>query len=101
MKIDVLGLEAFVAVADHGAFGRAAEALHITQTGLTRRVQGLESVLGLKRLERTTRATSLTAPGREFLPRARHLLAELRGAFNEMREGGRARRGDVTLACVP
>jgi len=39
MKLDVLGLEAFVAVADHAGFGRAAEGLHLTQTGLTRRAQ--------------------------------------------------------------
>jgi DNA-binding transcriptional LysR family regulator len=101
MKLDVLGLEAFVAVADHGGFGRAAEGLHITQTGLTRRVQNLEAVLGLRLLERTTRSTTLTASGREFLPRARRLLADLQGAFTEMREGGRAMRGDVTIACVP
>jgi DNA-binding transcriptional LysR family regulator len=101
MKLDILGLEAFVAVADHGAFGRAAEALHITQTGLTRRVQNLEAILGVRLLERTTRSTTLTTSGREFLPRAQRLLSELQGAFTEMREGGRALRGDVTIACVP
>ena len=101
MKLDVLGLEAFVAVADHGAFGRAAQALHLTQTGLTRRVQTLEGILGVRLLERTTRSTTLTTSGREFLPRARRLLTDLQGAFTEMREGGRALRGDVTIACVP
>ena len=101
MKLDVLGLEAFVAVAHHGAFGRAAEALHITQTGLTRRVQALEGILGVRLLERTTRSTTLTTSGREFLPRAQRLLSDLQGAFTEMREGGRASRGDVTIACVP
>src|SRR6478735_446581 len=101
MKLDVLGLEAFIALADTGGFGRAAQALHITQTGLTRRVQNLESVLGVQLVERTTRATALTAVGRDFLPRARRLLDELRGAFVEVREGARAQRGDVTIACVP
>lgn len=101
MKLDVLGLEAFVAVAEQGGFGRAAAALHITQTGLTRRLQTLEQALGVRLLERTTRATSLTVVGRDFLPRARRLLADLRGAFTEVREGARAQRGEVTIACVP
>jgi DNA-binding transcriptional LysR family regulator len=101
MKLDVLGLEAFVAVAEQGGFGRAAEVLHLTQTGLTRRVQGLESVLGVQLLERTTRAVALTGAGREFLPRARRLLTDLRTTFTEVREGAGARRGDVTVACVP
>lgn len=101
MKLDVLGLEAFVAVADHGGFGRAAGQLHITQTGLTRRIQNLEEILGVRLLERTTRAVGLTASGRDFLPRGRELLADLRAAFTELREGGRSRRGDFTIACVP
>ena len=101
MKLDVLGLEAFVAVADHAGFGRAAEGLHLTQTGLTRRVQGLEAVLGVKLLERTTRTVSLTDAGRRFLPRARRLMTDLRTTFTEVREGAEARRGEVTVACVP
>jgi DNA-binding transcriptional LysR family regulator len=54
MKIDTLGVQAFVAIADHGSFSRAAQALHITQTGLTRRLQNLEAFLGVKLVERTT-----------------------------------------------
>ena len=38
MKLDTLGLQAFLGVAEHGSFGRAAGALHITQAGLTRRL---------------------------------------------------------------
>lgn len=101
MKLDVLGLQAFVAIADHGGFGRAAEALHITQTGLTRRLQNLEEELGVRLVERTTRSTALSALGRDFLPRARRLVGDLSAAFVEMRETGRSMRGDVTIACVP
>ena len=101
MKLDVLGLQAFAAIAEQGTFSRAAQALHITQTGLTRRLQSLEQVLGVRLVERTTRSSVLTAVGAGFLPRARRLLQELEGAFTEVREGGRAQRGDVTIACVP
>jgi DNA-binding transcriptional LysR family regulator len=101
MKIDILGVQAFIAVADHGAFHRAAQALHITQTALSRRLQNLETFLGVRLVERTTRSLSLTPIGRNFLPQARRLLTDLGMALVEIRETGKSLRGDVTIACVP
>jgi DNA-binding transcriptional LysR family regulator len=101
MKIDTLGVQALVAVADQGAFGRAAQALHITQAALSRRIRNLEEFLGVKLVERTTRSVALTAIGLDFVPQARRLLADLEAALADIRETGRALRGDVTIACVP
>src|SRR5215470_14156160 len=101
MKLDTLGLEAFVAIAETGRFGRAADAVHITQTALTRRLQNLEDLLGVKLVERTTRSVALTRLGRDFLPQARRLLSDLSAALTEIRKTGKAERGDVTIACVP
>lgn len=101
MKIDTLGVQGLVALADHGAFGRAARALHITQAALSRRIKNLEEFLGVTLVERTTRSVALTAIGLDFVPQARRLLADLESALVDIRETGRALRGDVTLACVP
>jgi len=101
MKLDVLGVQAFVALAEQGSFTKAAAVLFITQTALTRRLQNLESALGVRLVERTTRSLALTALGQNFLPQARRLLAELRSALQEIRDTGQALRGDVTMACVP
>jgi len=101
MKIDTLGIQAFIAIADRGGFQRAADTLHITQTALTRRMQNLEALLEVPLFERTTRSIALTPTGRDFLPQARRLLAELAMALTEIRETGKARRGDVSIACVP
>lgn len=101
MKIDVLGVQAFVVIADHKSFRRAAGELSITQTAPSRRLQNLESFLGVRLVERTTRSVALTPPGDSFLPQARRLLADLAAALTEIRETGKAQRGDVTLACVP
>ena len=101
MKIDTLGLQAFVAIADHGGFHKAADALHVTQTALSRRLQNLEAYLGVKLLERTTRTLALTGLGQAFLPQARRLLGDLAAALTEIRETGRTQRGDVVIACVP
>jgi DNA-binding transcriptional LysR family regulator len=101
MRIDTLGLQAFVAIAEQGSFQRAAETLHITQTGLTRRLQNLEALLAVKLVERTTRTVALTHLGRDFLPQARRLLSDLANALSEIHATGKAQRGDVTIACVP
>lgn len=101
MRIDTLGLQAFVAIAGHGGFIKAADELHITQTALTRRLQNLEGLLGVKLVERTTRSVALTSLGNDFLPQARRLLADLEGALAEIHNTGKAQRGDVAIACVP
>ncbi len=101
MRIDTLGVQAFIAVADQGNFRKAADTLHITQTALTRRLQNLESFLGVTLVERTTRSVALTRIGREFLPQGRRLLGDLAAALTEIRESGNASRGDVSIACVP
>jgi DNA-binding transcriptional LysR family regulator len=101
MKIDTLGIQAFMAIADEGSFRKAADALHISQTALTRRLQNLEANLGVKLVERTTRSVALTRIGSDFLPHGHRLLTELRTALVEIRVSGKAQRGDITLACVP
>src|SRR4051812_42918599 len=101
MKIDILGVQAFVAIADSGGFQKAADALSVTQTAITQRLRNLEDFLGVTLIERTTRSVGLTAIGEDFLPRARRLLEELSGALTEIRETGKAQRGDVSVACVP
>ena len=101
MKVDTLGVQAFIAVAEHAGFQRAAEELHISQTAVTRRLQNLESHLGVKLIERTTRSVALTAIGGDFLPQAKRLVGELSNALTEIAESGKARRGDVSIACVP
>ncbi|MGA9366262.1 MAG: LysR family transcriptional regulator [Steroidobacteraceae bacterium] len=101
MKIDILGVQAFVAIATRRNFRRAAAELHITQTALSRRLQTLEAYLGVKLIERTTRSVEVTRTGADFLPRAQRLLTELETSLTDIRETGKAMRGSVTIACVP
>lgn len=101
MKIDILGVQAFVAIADHGEFQKAADALNITQTAITQRLRHLEDFLGVTLVERTTRLVGLTTIGEDFLPRTRRLLQELSATLTEIRENGEAQRGDVSVACLP
>ena len=101
MKIDVLGVQAFVALAEHESFRRAAASLFISQAAISRRLKNLEAYLGVELVERSSRSFALTHIGRGFLPQAKRLLSELHSSLQEIRETGLLRGGDVTLACVP
>ncbi|MBC3839282.1 LysR family transcriptional regulator [Streptacidiphilus sp. 4-A2] len=67
-------LRYFVALAEHGTFARAAEALHLTQPSLSRQIRRLEHQLGALLLTRTPHGSHLTAAGEVLLPHARTLL---------------------------
>jgi DNA-binding transcriptional LysR family regulator len=93
-------LKALVAVAELASFRKAAVALHLSQPALSRRVTKLESTLGLRLLDRTTRSVALTAVGREFALKARALLSEFESLL-AMGDPARPRIGEVAVACVP
>lgn len=101
MKFDLGDLRAFLAVADLGSFRAASEALHLSQSALSRRADKLEDALGVKLLQRTTRKVELTTVGRGFVPRARNVLNELENALIGIREVSDRLSGLVTIACVP
>lgn len=100
MKIDFDGIQAFVVIAELGGFNKAADQLHITQTALTRRVQKLESYLGLKLIDRTTRHVELTVVGREFLPQARVIVNEMTSAIGRLKDISQHAKGSFSLSCI-
>lgn len=100
MKIDTLGLQAFVAIVDHGTFSKAAQALNISQTGLSHRLKGLETQLGVRLIDRTTRSWSLTPAGEMFHPKAKRLSEELSESFKDVRRAAERGFGSVTIASV-
>lgn len=72
--LDPLWLRSFVAVADTGSVTRAAQQVHRTQSAVSTHLQQLETSLGVRLAERSTRSLALTAEGERFLPHARRLL---------------------------
>ena len=75
--MDLGQLEAFVRVAQHQSFSRAAEALFLTQPSVTARIQALERELGEPLFERNGRGVRLTDLGSSFLPYAQRVLRAL------------------------
>ena len=99
MSPDLLGLEAFLTVADLGSFGRAALRIGISQPALTRRMQRLEATVGRPLLERSGRPVQLTPAGAALLPEAREAMARLGEAMR--RASARDTLQDVSLGCLP
>ncbi|MFL6606840.1 MAG: LysR family transcriptional regulator [Pseudomonas sp.] len=101
MNFDLADLRGFLAVADLGSFSAAAQALHLSQSALSRRVDKLELALGVQLFERTTRRVELSTIGRGFLPRARNVLNEVENALIGFHDLAYRLSGEVTIACVP
>lgn len=91
-------IEAFVAIVETGSFGRAAERLGIGTPLVSRRLGQLETALGIQLLQRTTRTSSLTGPGRDYYARATRVLADLEDAEQAIVDDSAALRGQIRVA---
>ncbi|MBH0116617.1 LysR family transcriptional regulator [Salinibacterium sp. NG253] len=75
MRITLRQVEIFVAVAEFGHFGRAAEALHISQPTVSQEVTRLERALEVALLDRSGRSATLTLAGEAMAAEGKKLLA--------------------------
>ncbi|GGK03296.1 LysR family transcriptional regulator [Pilimelia anulata] len=70
-------VQSFIAVVDSGTFTDAATALGVSQAAVSRSISALETALGVRLLQRTTRHVELTAAGHRVVARARRILDEV------------------------
>lgn len=87
----------FVTVAEELHFGRAAARLHMAEQPLSYQIKKLETELGFKLLERTTRSVALTAAGASFLDDARKILAHTERATDSAKRIAAGEAGIVRL----
>jgi DNA-binding transcriptional LysR family regulator len=90
-------LQAFIQVAAHRSFSRAAEVLQLTQPSITARIQALERELGEEMFERGGRGVRLTDAGTIFLPYAERMLQMLREAKEGVEEVRSVQAGSLRL----
>jgi DNA-binding transcriptional LysR family regulator len=79
-------IAAFARVAHHASFTRAAAELGVSPSALSQSMRALESRIGMRLLERTTRRVGLTEIGRRFLDETQPALAALAGAADRMND---------------
>ena len=96
--MDFSALEAFVTVAEQGSFSRAAEALHLTQPAISKRVAALESELDARLFDRIGRKVNLTEAGDALLSNARRILQELEESRRVIANLSTEVRGRLSLA---
>ena len=95
------GVEAFLSVARHRSFRRAAGELGVTPSAISQAVRALEERVGAVLFIRTTRSVGLTEAGERFLTRAKPAFEELVAASEVARELGQRPAGLLRLTVPP
>ncbi|MEX1830081.1 LysR family transcriptional regulator [Luteibacter sp. CQ10] len=101
MNVSLRQLRAFLAVAGHRHFRRAADALHLTQPAVSRLIADLETELDVRLFDRSTREVVPTEAGRYLEQALSRVLDELDGVLAHARTQADPLRGRVRIAAVP
>ncbi|MDQ5834370.1 MAG: LysR family transcriptional regulator [Actinomycetota bacterium] len=99
--LDVKQLRVLKAVAEHGSFSAAAEALTYSQPAISQQIAALEKRAGSTLVDRTSRGVSLTDAGRALVEHANVVLARLAAAEAELEAIAGVRGGRVRLSSFP
>lgn len=94
-------LQYFIALEEHGHFGRAADACFVSQSAFSTAIQELEVTLGAQLVDRTNRRVTVNSLGKEVAIQARMCLQDIRDIANLARERGAPLAGKLTLGVIP
>jgi LysR family transcriptional regulator, hydrogen peroxide-inducible genes activator len=94
-------LRHLLALAEHGHFGRAAEASHVTQSTLSASIKELEQVLGAQLVDRTKRRVTVTLLGQAVVAKATKLLQEAEDLVETARANQAPLSGPLQLGVIP
>lgn len=99
--MDTRRIRNFLALVEHGTFHKAAEAIHLSQSALSRSIQALEEELGGPLFDRTGHRVQLTPFGRSLTQRARQLLFEANQMQREMTLLRSGDLGNIAIGMSP
>ena len=97
MPVQVRHIRYVIAAADHGSFRRAATALGVEESAISRRVRDLEDRLGAALFTRSAGGVQLTLAGQHFIQRGRKALSQIGMARAEVNAIGRGEDGEVRI----
>ncbi|MTJ07466.1 MULTISPECIES: LysR family transcriptional regulator [unclassified Anabaena] len=92
-------LQAFLAIAQSGSFQQAAIKCGVTQSTISRQIQGLEADLGIELFHRSTHA-KLTLGGERLLPRVRKICQEWESATQELTDLMGGKQPELCIAAI-
>lgn len=95
--VELRHLQYFVSVATTGGFGRAARALHVSQSAISEQIRDLEGELGTALIDRTQRQIRLTPQGELFLDGARATIAASERAVESVRRSISGEEGKLAI----
>lgn len=99
-NVSLRHLRAFAELADTGSFTTASAHLFVTQSSLTATIQQLESAVGLKLFDRTTRRVVMTEEASRFQSTARKILREFDTAISDLQAYGQGKVGHIRIAAA-
>jgi DNA-binding transcriptional LysR family regulator len=99
-RIKLFQLRAFVAVAEHGSFGKAAAELELTQSAISHAIASLEEELGVVLFSRGRRGAVLTPTGTEVIDNARQILHHLDQLVSTTQQARGLTGGQVRVAAI-
>lgn len=97
MSLELRDLRWALVASQHRSLRRAAEALNVRQSTLSRRLRDLECQIGAQLFERTNGGTTATVAGREFLASARNILSETDTALRKLQTRSRGENGRLAI----
>lgn len=96
--MNTLALAAFTTASEENSFSLAAEKLHLTQPGISKRIVSLEDQLGCRLFDRIGRRIYLTEAGKTFLPHAYKMLQDAQSGLNAVRNLSHITDGFLSIA---
>lgn len=94
-------LRVFVTVLEQRSFRRAATVLHLTQPAVTKAINGLEEMMGVRLFNRTSHGVEPTAYGLSLAPRAAAIFDELRRAAQDLSLVSSGSLGTLRVGTLP
>ena len=91
-------LRAFTTVVESGSFNKAADRLGTSSASVSRRISALEKLLGVRLLNRTTRALHLTDSGEQYFADIQNILNALEESGDRLRNKEESIQGNLRLA---
>lgn len=98
MNVTLRQLRAFLAVVRTGSFTAAAEGLSLSQSALSSLIKELETALGVRMVERSTRRIQLSAIGQDFFPLIEKIVQDLDQVLVEVADFKALKKGLVRIA---